>query len=191
MVLKNLFAGSSGETDIENKLIDIGRGEERVRCMETYITMCKIDSQREFAIWLRKLKQGLCIKTTSWHKGDVKVQSSLNMPGRLIPGAPVDIKSQNPQCRVPDTKNDNNSPPSFGVHSATMHTGVWGTGAGGRWGRGGCVCFCPWFPVGRSLREKRVGMVSGFGIHFSLLNPVLFLLFDLSDFLLSYLLALS
>ena len=30
--------------------------------METYITICKIDSQREFAVWLRKLKQGLCIK---------------------------------------------------------------------------------------------------------------------------------
>ena len=29
--------------------------------METYITMCKIDSQQEFAVWLRKLKQGLCI----------------------------------------------------------------------------------------------------------------------------------
>ena len=29
--------------------------------METYITICKIDSQQEFAIWLRKLKQGLFI----------------------------------------------------------------------------------------------------------------------------------
>ena len=29
--------------------------------METYITICKIDSQWEFAIWLRKLKQGLCV----------------------------------------------------------------------------------------------------------------------------------
>ena len=29
--------------------------------METYLIICKIDSQREFAIWLRKLKQGLCI----------------------------------------------------------------------------------------------------------------------------------
>ena len=28
---------------------------------ETYITICKIDSQQEFAVWLRKLKQGLCI----------------------------------------------------------------------------------------------------------------------------------
>ena len=28
--------------------------------METYITICKIDSQREFVVWLRKLKQGLC-----------------------------------------------------------------------------------------------------------------------------------
>jgi len=29
--------------------------------METYITISKIDSQWEFAVWLRKLKQGLCI----------------------------------------------------------------------------------------------------------------------------------
>ena len=29
--------------------------------METYITICKIDSQQEFAEWLRKLKQGLCV----------------------------------------------------------------------------------------------------------------------------------
>ena len=29
--------------------------------METYITICKIDSQWEFAVWLRKLKQGLCV----------------------------------------------------------------------------------------------------------------------------------
>ena len=34
--------------------------------METYITMCKIDSQREFAVWLRKLKQGLCINLEGW-----------------------------------------------------------------------------------------------------------------------------
>ena len=26
--------------------------------METHITICKIDSQREFAVWLRKLKTG-------------------------------------------------------------------------------------------------------------------------------------
>ena len=29
--------------------------------METYTTICKIDSQWEFAVWLKKLKQGLCI----------------------------------------------------------------------------------------------------------------------------------
>ena len=29
--------------------------------METYITICKIDSQWEFAIWPKNLKQGLCI----------------------------------------------------------------------------------------------------------------------------------
>ena len=29
--------------------------------METYTTICNIDSQREFAVWLRELKQGLCV----------------------------------------------------------------------------------------------------------------------------------
>jgi len=34
--------------------------------MEIYITICKIDSQQEFAIWLRKLQQGLCINLEGW-----------------------------------------------------------------------------------------------------------------------------
>ena len=34
--------------------------------METYITVCKIDSQWEFTVWLRKLKQGLCINLKWW-----------------------------------------------------------------------------------------------------------------------------
>ena len=34
--------------------------------METYITIYKIDSQREFAVWLRKLKQGLCVNLEGW-----------------------------------------------------------------------------------------------------------------------------
>ena len=34
--------------------------------METYIAICKIDSQQEFAVWLRKLKQGLCINLEEW-----------------------------------------------------------------------------------------------------------------------------
>jgi len=34
--------------------------------METYIAICKIDSQQEFAVWLRKLKQGLCINLEGW-----------------------------------------------------------------------------------------------------------------------------
>ena len=39
--------------------------------METYITICKIDSQQEFAVWLRKLKQGLCINLEGWNgEGD-------------------------------------------------------------------------------------------------------------------------
>ena len=34
MVPKNLFAGSNGEADTEDRPMDMGRGEERVRCME-------------------------------------------------------------------------------------------------------------------------------------------------------------
>ena len=35
--------------------------------METYITICKIDSQKEFALWLRKLKQGFYINLVGWN----------------------------------------------------------------------------------------------------------------------------
>ena len=38
--------------------------------METYITICKIDSQWEFAVWLRKLKQGLCDNLERWGGGE-------------------------------------------------------------------------------------------------------------------------
>ena len=34
--------------------------------METYIIICKIDSQQEFALWLRELKQRLCIILEGW-----------------------------------------------------------------------------------------------------------------------------
>ena len=62
------------ETDIEN----YGHGERGGESetygrsnMETYIKICKIDSQREFAVWFRKLKQGLCINLEWWDgKGD-------------------------------------------------------------------------------------------------------------------------
>ena len=33
---------------------------------KTYITICKIDSQQEFAVSLRKLKQGVCINLEGW-----------------------------------------------------------------------------------------------------------------------------
>ena len=51
--------------------MDMGSGEKRDEMhgksiMETDITICKIDSQREFAVWLRKLKQGLCINLERW-----------------------------------------------------------------------------------------------------------------------------
>ena len=52
--------------------MDMGRGEERVRCMERItwklITICKINSQREFAVCLRKLKQGLCNNLDRWDR---------------------------------------------------------------------------------------------------------------------------
>ena len=35
---------------------------------ETFIIMRKIDGQQEFAVWLRKLKQGLCINLEGWDR---------------------------------------------------------------------------------------------------------------------------
>ena len=66
MVLKNLFAGQQRRNRHREQTYGHGerRGEDemyRKSNMETYITVCKTDSQRDFAVWLRKLKQGLCI----------------------------------------------------------------------------------------------------------------------------------
>ena len=50
-------------------LNDAGAGEGETHGksnMETYITICKVDSQWEFAVWFRKLKQGLCINLEGW-----------------------------------------------------------------------------------------------------------------------------
>ena len=41
--------------------------------METYITICKIDSQWEFAVYLRELKHWVCINLEVWEgEGDDK-----------------------------------------------------------------------------------------------------------------------
>ena len=34
--------------------------------LETYIAVCKIDSQWKFVVWLRKLKWGLCVNLEMW-----------------------------------------------------------------------------------------------------------------------------
>ena len=34
--------------------------------MDIYTAICKINSQQEFAVWIRKLKQGLCINLEGW-----------------------------------------------------------------------------------------------------------------------------
>ena len=42
--------------------------------MEIYIIICKTDSQWEFAVCLRELKQGLCINLEGWEgEGDGRV----------------------------------------------------------------------------------------------------------------------
>ena len=71
MVPKNLLAGQQWRNRHTEQTY--GHGERRKEGemygksnMETYITICKIDSPREFAVWLRKLKQGLCINLDGW-----------------------------------------------------------------------------------------------------------------------------
>ena len=66
MVPRNLFAGQQwSNRHREQTCGHGGRGGEGEMYgesnMETYIIICKIDSQWEFAICLSELKQGLCI----------------------------------------------------------------------------------------------------------------------------------
>ena len=60
--------GSNGETEWTSGYAERG-GEGELygkSSIETYITIHKIDSQWEFAVWLRKPKQGLCINLEGW-----------------------------------------------------------------------------------------------------------------------------
>ena len=64
-VPKNLFAGQQWRNRHGEQTYGHGQrgGEGELygeSNMETYVTICKIDSQWEFAVCLRKLKQGLC-----------------------------------------------------------------------------------------------------------------------------------
>ena len=71
MILMNLFTRQQWRST-ENRLLDTGRREERVKCMERVtwkltLTMCKIDSQWEFAGCLREL---VCINLEGWEAGE-------------------------------------------------------------------------------------------------------------------------
>ena len=71
MVLKNLFTGQQWRNRHREQSYEHGEREGEGEMygqsnMETHITICKIDSQWEFAVCLRKLKQGLCINLERW-----------------------------------------------------------------------------------------------------------------------------
>ena len=75
MVLKNLLTGQQWRNRHREQTYGHGErggeGEMHGKSnMETYITICKIDSQQEYAVWLRKLKQGLCINLEWWDGGE-------------------------------------------------------------------------------------------------------------------------
>ena len=66
MVLKNLFTGQQWRNRHREQTYGQGEREGEGEIygksnMETYITICQIERQREFAVWFRKLKTGLCI----------------------------------------------------------------------------------------------------------------------------------
>ena len=68
MVVKNLFTGQQWGN--RHREYTYGHGERGAEGdmygnsnIETYITICKIDNQQEFAVWLI---QGLCINLVGW-----------------------------------------------------------------------------------------------------------------------------
>ena len=63
MVMKNLFTGQQWRIRHREETYGHGEmgGEGEIygkSNMETYITICKIDSQWEFAVWLRNSNRG-------------------------------------------------------------------------------------------------------------------------------------
>ena len=70
MLLMNLFTGQQWRNRHREQTYGHQKGGEGQMYgesnMETYITMCKIDSQWKFVRCLRKLKQGLCINLEGW-----------------------------------------------------------------------------------------------------------------------------
>ena len=73
MVLNNLVTGQQWKNRHREQTYGHGergrKGEMYGKSnMETNITLCKIDSQQEFAVWFRKPKQGLCINLEEWDR---------------------------------------------------------------------------------------------------------------------------
>ena len=71
MVLNHLFSAQQWRNRHREQTYGhgerAGEGETYGKSnMETYITISKIDSQQEFAVWLRKLRQGFCINLERW-----------------------------------------------------------------------------------------------------------------------------
>ena len=76
--------------------------------METYITICKIDGQWEFAVCLRELKQGLCINFSSVQFSSVaqSCPTLCDSMNHSMPGLPVhhqlgvhsDLRPSSPWC---------------------------------------------------------------------------------------------
>ena len=85
MVLKNLFTGQQWRNRHREQTYGHGdRGREGEMCgksnRETCITICKIDSQWEFAVWLRKLKQWLGINLEGWMGREVQKGGNICIP---------------------------------------------------------------------------------------------------------------
>ena len=64
--LEELYTGQQWRNRRREETCGLGERREEGEIygesnMETYITICRVDSQREFAVWLRKLKKGLSI----------------------------------------------------------------------------------------------------------------------------------
>ena len=77
----------NGDTDMEKRLMDTGSGggrrgwDVRREAWSIYIIIYKIDSQWEFAVWLKELNVGLCNNLKGW---DGEVGGSLKREGTYV-----------------------------------------------------------------------------------------------------------
>ena len=82
MVLKNLLTGQQWRNRLENRLMDMGRGEERVRCMERVTWKLTLP-------YVKQTATGICCMAQETQTGALYQPRGMGWGGRWEGGSRV------------------------------------------------------------------------------------------------------